>query len=208
MKSTTAQRAYRQGARALAAQATGERIVQAFTRRLAAEWFDEIRLDEVARDAQVTVQTVIRRFGGKEGLLEAAIAQMEAEIRRRRAVAPGDLTAIIDALVDDYEAVGDLLIRMLAQEARYPAVFRATELGRREHRAWLAEAFAPWLRAPEAADRARLDALVVATDVYVWKLVRRDFGRTADELRRLMAAFIDSALAGAPADPNREEVRP
>lgn len=209
MKLDATRRPYRQGARAIAAQETAARIVQAFTRRLATDWFDEIRLEDVARDAEVTVQTVIRRFGGKEGLLEAAIAQMDAEIRRRRDVAPGDIAAVIEALVDDYEAVGDLLIRMLAQETRYPAIGQATEYGRGEHRSWLAAAFAPWLTgADAAADTARLDALVVATDVYLWKLVRRDLGRARDDLRRLIAAFIASVLNGAHSGQLQDEASP
>lgn len=202
-------RPYRQGARALAAQETADRIVHAFRRRLEAEWFDEIRLDDVARDAEVTVQTVIRRFGGKEGLLEGAVARMEIEIRRRREVPPGDVAAVVEVLIEDYEAVGDLLIRMLAQEARYPAIRRATDFGRSEHRGWLADAFAPILpRLADSPDPAVLDALVVATDVYVWKLVRRDLGRPVAELRRLMQTFIAGALARANSSPTQDEARP
>jgi AcrR family transcriptional regulator len=198
MKLDAARRSYRQGARAVAAQETAERIVQAFLRRLGRDWFDEIRLEDVARDAAVTVQTVIRRFGGKEGLLDAAAAQLGVEIRRRREVTPGDVAALVEALIEDYETVGDLVIRTLAQDARYPALRRATDLGRREHRAWLAAAFAPQLGPDAERDAAPLDALVAATDVYLWQLVRRDLGRSTAELRRLMTTFIHSALAGAP----------
>src|SRR6266545_3349860 len=58
-------RRYTQGARAQAAEATALRIVDAFLTRLMKQWFDEITLDGVAEDAGVTVQTVVRRFGGK-----------------------------------------------------------------------------------------------------------------------------------------------
>jgi AcrR family transcriptional regulator len=208
MKMETPPRPYRQGARAVAAQATAERIVQAFTRRLGEDWFDEIRLEDVARDAQVTVQTVIRRFGGKEGLLEAATSQLGDEIRCRRAAPPAEVAAVVEAVIEDYEAVGDLIIRMLAQEARYPAVRRMTDVGRREHRAWLAAAFAPQLGAAGDRREAVLDALVVATDVYVWKLLRRDLDRSPAELRALMHAFIERALAGAPSGPFQPETRP
>jgi len=46
-----------------------------------------------------------------------------------------------------------------------PAVHRAMDIGRRGHREWLQRIFA----APE-----RLAELLVVTDVYAWKLLRRD----------------------------------
>jgi AcrR family transcriptional regulator len=189
-------RAYRLGARAKAAEAAADRMVAAFCTRLRDSWFDEIRLEDVAADSGVSVQTVIRRFGGKEGLLEAAYEQIGREIRSRRAVPPGDMAKAVRALVDDYEASGDLIIRSLAQEDRHPAIRRAADIGRAGHRGWLAEVFADALAGlPEAAARQRLDALVVATDVYVWKLVRRDMRRPVGELQATMERFIQAALA-------------
>jgi len=193
-------RAYRQRARAKAAEATAERILDAFARRLEQSWFDEIRLDDVAADAEVSVQTIVRRFGGKDGLLEATTSRLESQITARRQVRPGDDEAALRVLIEDYEAVGDLVLRALAQEARYPAIRGMTDLGRQSHREWLAGVFEAALAArPEAERRRRLDALVVATDVYVWKLVRRDLGRPLTELRALMRRMIDAALT----DPER-----
>src|SRR3712207_6615207 len=97
-------RAYRQSSRAAAAEATGERILLAFRNRLEQGWLEEIRLEDVARDAGVTVQTVIRRFGGKEGLLEVAAQRVGEAVELRRAVEPGDVAAAVAALIGDYEA--------------------------------------------------------------------------------------------------------
>jgi hypothetical protein len=47
---------------------------------------------------------------------------------------------------------------------------------------------------PEKA-RQRLDALVVATDLYVWKLIRRDMRRPIPELQALMERLFHAALA-------------
>ena len=44
------------------------------------------------------------------------------------------------------------------------------------HREWVQTVFAPYLPAAEAAREARVDLLVVATDVYTWKQLRRDRG--------------------------------
>lgn len=192
-----ARRPYRQTARAAAAENTSERILDAFFARLRDEWFDEIRLEDVARAADVSVQTVIRRFGSKEGLLDATRERMGRMVLSVRAVAPGDVDRAIEALIEDYETTGDLLIRTLAQEARYPALRAMTDVGRAGHRGWLAETFATRLDGLSAAEaQLRLDALVIATDVYVWKLVRRDMGRPTADLAELMRRLIVAALGG------------
>src|SRR5688500_876164 len=166
-----AKRPYRQDARARAAEATGARILEAFAARLRDSWFDEIRLEDVAEDAGVAVQTVIRRFGGKEGLLSATSDRLSSEVIARRVTRPGDIEAALAVLASDYEAAGDLVMRLLAQEDRYPAVKAITDHGRSHHRAWVAEVFSPWLaKLPPLQAQVRLDALVVATDLYIWKL--------------------------------------
>jgi AcrR family transcriptional regulator len=197
-------RPYRQTSRAAAAEATGERILAAFRERLERGWFEEIRLDDIARDAGVTVQTVIRRFGGKEGLLDVAAERFGEAVELRRDVEPGNVLAAVAAVIRDYEASGDLVMRMLAQEDRYPAIRRITDIGRASHRRWAGLVFAPWLgEAPPGRRESMLDALVVALDIYQWKLVRRDMGRSTDDLVRLMLRMIAAALGVAPAELER-----
>lgn len=192
-----ARRRYRQTARARMAEETGQRILDAFAERLKSGWFDEIRLEDVAAEAGVTVQTVIRRFGGKDGLLDAAAERLDHEIKTRREVPPGEIAGAVQALLDDYEAVGDLVMRSLAQEDRHPAMRRMTDAGRLYHRSWLLGVFSPWLEGLAVDEaRRRADALVVATDLYVWKLLRRDMGRPPTEYRRLVERLITAALDG------------
>lgn len=196
MKSAAAKREYRQTARAEAAEATAQRILAAFACRLETSWFDEIRLEDLAADAEVSVPTIVRRFGGKEGLLEAVYKGLGADIMEVRAVEVGDVETAIRALADDYEKTGDLVMRTLAQEDRYGAFRFATNLGRKSHRNWVARVFTPWLE--KAADReALLDRLVIATDVYVWKLMRRDMGRSLATYKETVARLIAEALEGA-----------
>ena len=52
------------------------------------QWYDEITLDRVADEAGVTVQTIVRRFGGKAGLLDKAIHAMVRTAQER--TPPGD----------------------------------------------------------------------------------------------------------------------
>src|SRR3954470_10428651 len=89
----TRPRAYRQALRAQQADANAERIVAACAglitsvRRIA-----DITLDDVARKSGVTVRTVLRRFGSRDGAFEAAFARIESDLKRLRVpTPPGDV---------------------------------------------------------------------------------------------------------------------
>jgi AcrR family transcriptional regulator len=190
-----AKRAYRQGARAAAAEQTGARIIEAFQRRMREDWFDQITLEEIATEAEVTVPTIIRRFGSKEGLLQAAWESFSDDVQARRASPPGDAMGAVRVVVEDYEIMGDLVVRALAQEDRFPSLKAANNAGRSGHRAWVERCFSPWLdHLPMTERRLRVDALVTATDVYVWKLVRRDMGRSAQHLKAVMLKLIEGVI--------------
>jgi len=199
MKDDSQTRSYRQTARAKAAEETGRRIVAAFVARMEAGWFDEIRLDDVARDAGVTVQTVIRRFGSKEGLLDASRKTMHEEILDWRAHPVGDVGRAIDIIIEEYEQRGDLVMRMLAQEDRFEAVRTMTEQGRMTHREWVGQVFAPWLDRLEGENlRDVHDRLVIALDIYVWKLLRLDMKRGKSAVRAAMLSMAANALSLTP----------
>jgi AcrR family transcriptional regulator len=180
----TERRPYRQTARAEAQAATRERIMEAAVPQFLERWYDEVTLAGVARDAGVSQQTLINHFGSKEGLLEAAVEHLGPERRRRAADDP------VAGVVDDYEIGGDAMIRFLALEPRLPAVSPFLDLGRANHRAWVEEAFAERLPA-RGPERERLvHALLVATDVYTWKRLRRDASLTREETIEAMRALL------------------
>ncbi len=166
--------------------------------RLNEQWYDEITLDQVAIDASVTVQTIVRRFGGKAGLLGEAIREMIRRAGERRAAPPGDLNQLVRNLVADYEGTGDTIIRLLAVEGRNAVLHEFLTHARGRHRDWIAKAFADDLELLDAAARqATLDSLVVATDVYTWKLLRRDMGRSVGAARAAISGMIRSTLAAS-----------
>lgn len=196
MKTEASGRSYNQTSRAVAAEATGQRIVDAFLTGLMQHWYDEITLERVAEEAGVTVQTVVRRFGSKDKLLAEAVQTLNLQIGRRRASSPGDMDRLVENLVEDYEHTGDAVIRLLALEPRHPALGEVLDFGRGQHRNWVAAAFAePLSSLPEASRQAALDGLVVVTDVYAWKLLRRDMLRSRSEttgtLKTLVRKTID-----------------
>lgn len=188
-----AKRAYRQTARAAAAESLRQRVVTAFNDLLLSRWIDEITLDEVAASAGTTRQTVIRLFGGKDGLLEAVMALVRAEAVPRTSIS-ADVSArtALQGLIAHYEAVGDMVVRFLAQEERHSALRPLLAQGRREHRTWVAERFGFAQSDLDELERERqLTRLIVATDIYTWKLLRRDFGKSQDEVLHLMVSIIN-----------------
>ncbi|HWE97230.1 MAG TPA: TetR/AcrR family transcriptional regulator [Tepidisphaeraceae bacterium] len=206
MKSTPATRRYSQGARAQSALDTARRIVGAFLSLLMTQWFDEITLDRVAADAGVTVQTVVRRFGGKEGLLAASVKTLSGRIHAQRATPQGDIARLAANVIADYEQTGDAVIRLLALEPRHPALKQVLDFGRREHRNWVAAAFSQMLGALHAPARERaIDALVTVTDVYVWKLLRRDMGRSVPAATATLKRLIHATITEFSAKPHSGE---
>lgn len=194
------QRRYRQTARAEATRETGRRILQATGDLWRELPFDEITLQAIADRAEVSVQTVLRRYGSKEGVVEAVLAERTLGVRAHRDTAPaGDLDSALDVLLDHYEREGDAVLRTLAAEDRLEAARLIVATGRAYHRDWCARVFAPWLLPSEAGEHAaRLDAFVAATDIYLWKLLRRDLGRSPESVRATFRALLDGLTRPLP----------
>ena len=180
------------GARAVAAAATGERILDAAVEVFWELPTDQVSLDEVARRAGVSVQTVIRRFGGREGLLAAAADRETARVRGQRDEAPpGDVAGAVRVLMDHYEAMGDLVLRLLAEEQRTPGLGPIAENGRAVHREWCARVFAAALASRAGPElRRRMAQIVAVCDVYTWKLLRRDAGLSRQQTELALAELL------------------
>jgi AcrR family transcriptional regulator len=190
-------RRYTMAARADAAQQTGERILAAAFDRFRVALFDEVTLDQIAADAGVTVQTVIRRFGSKEGIVAALTQVREAGVTAQRGDAPtGDLAAALTNLMEHYEAEGDLMMHLLRQESRVPAFAAVAARGRQIHAQWCARVFAPWLDARSGVDRRRLSAQLVAVcDLYTWHLLRRQQGLSQRQTKLALLELLEGTLS-------------
>jgi AcrR family transcriptional regulator len=193
-----AKRRYRMGVRAEATAATRRRILEALVRLGAERFVDEITLDDVADRAGVTVPTVLRHFGSRNGLLAAAAEEIKATVLAQRSEAPvGDIPGAVANLVEHYERWGDRIVRLLAQEERVPVLRTFLEEGRAVHREWTERTFAPFLRRRSGAARRRLRAqLVAACDVYMWKLLRRDLGLGRGETERALVELLTAVTGG------------
>jgi AcrR family transcriptional regulator len=196
MKTT---RTYTMTARARATDETRRRILQAAFDLQSRHLASEIGLEAVAGRADVSVQTVLRHFGSRAGLFEEAVLFARDQIAEERRPPVGDVAGALRVLVDHYEKRGDLALMMLAQETTYDEVRQMSDRGKAMHRAWVAEVFAGALDGLDPAGRGELvDLLVVATDVYAWKLLRRDRGLSRAQTEHRIHTLVSAVLAGTP----------
>ena len=197
-KSTRPKRSYRMVARAEAAAATKERILEAAWNGVSTHPYEQVRLADVASDAGVSELTVYSGFGSKDQLFVAAwIWAIGPEGERRNQARVGQVREAVRLLYDSYEAQGDASLRILAEEDRIHAIRQMTDAGRAWHRAWVERTFAPVLAGSRGAARdRRLVALIVATDILVWKLLRREMELDRATAERIVIEMI-TATKGA-----------
>ncbi len=196
MNEEAQKRRYQMSKRADAFAQTAKDIFDATTGLWHEHPIADITLEAVAQRAGVSVRTIIRRYGSKEGLFEACIqnyaTDMEANRDRAR---PGDVEAAIHGLLQDYEAHGDAMIRTLAVEAQLDIACQVLKVGRRHHRCWCERMFAPHLPDQESADyEPLLRAFVAATDLYLWKLLRRDLKQTLNETQDTLMKLVKGLI--------------
>jgi AcrR family transcriptional regulator len=193
-------RPYRMAARAKAMEATREKILAAVEMAFEELLFDEITLAEIAKRAGVSVQTILRHFETREGLFLASLLHTGAKMGSDRTVLPdGDVEEIVGVLVDHYEKFGDRLLRMLAQEEREPTLRMLSDLGREFHLEWCKQAFSPALKGLRGTKRERRIAqFVTGTDIYVWKLLRRDRGLSHAQTKLAMRELLEPLMAASP----------
>ena len=152
-----------------------------------------LSLEAVAERAGTTVQTVLRHFGSKGGLFEAAVRRGFDKVKSDRDEVPaGDLEAVVAYLARHYEEMGPTVLQMLAIEHEAPEVARIVQWGRELHRAWVERVLAPLLRRSEGPERRRrLAMLIGATDVLMWKILRMEQGLSQRAYQRSVLEFLD-----------------
>ncbi len=195
----SAKRPYRMVARAEAVSATAERVLDVALELFTERPYEDVSVEEIAQRAEVTKRTVLRRFGSKEALFLAAMDRGGREEMRARDEAPvGDVARAVANVVGHYERWGANRLRLLSQEDRIPVVAEDVEIGRRYHWSWVERTFAPLIDGlTGAARKRRIAALVALTDLYTWKLLRRDLGLSQAETERTLIELINK-LKGEP----------
>ena len=186
----TPPRTYRMEARQEAVDSTSERILQA-AYDMWLKWpYDQITVEAVAVSAGVSRQTVVRHFGTKDELAMAVVDWQRPHEEASRVALPGDVPRAIERLIDRYETMGDGNVRILELEGRVPAVSYLLEQAR--------ESDAP--RRGRERDQIIL-ALYAATDVTLWKLLRRDLGQTRPTVEAIIRRMVQGVIAGTQTQP-------
>lgn len=187
-------RPYRMRARAEAASRTRSRILQAVLDLHVERFHDQITLEDVARRADVTVQTVLRHFGSRERLVTAAAEHAKTAVVTQRSAAPvGDVDGAVDNLLDHYDEWGASALRLLAQEERVPQLRVVADAGRAAHAQWVERTFGPFLA--QTSDELLRPKLIVLTDVFTWKLLRLDLGLDRTTTASALASMIRAVIA-------------
>jgi len=180
-------------ARAEAVAATRDRIARAAMARFHAQLYDDVTIAAVAADAGVSAQTVLNHFESKEGLFTAAAARFSADMAgARERTRPHDAATAVAALMEQFERSGDGNVRLALLDERIPAVKAALDDGRSFHQRFLAGVFAERLPRAAAERRRALAALHAATDVYTWKLLRRDLGLGRRAAQQVMTEMVEA----------------
>jgi len=190
-------RPYKKVVREQSQQRTREALLDAADEELSRDGLSNASLESVAAKAGVTKQTLLRHFGSKEGLIEAAIRRTSEFVRKERARAPiGDLPGAMHNLMDHYERWGKLVMRVLAEEHRSSLVHKMTDHGRQVHYDWVDYAFGPQLEdLDEEARLRRRAALIALCDVHTWWLLSHDLGLERSEVSAILTDLIERLLA-------------
>ena len=189
-------RPYTMRARADAVEATRDRIVDAAMALFFEHAYEDVTLAGIAKAAGVSHQTVLNHFESKEGVALAVADR----VRRARPTTP---------------ATGPSPATSQARSARWSASTsgwatptcagrrRAERLGslaaildtaRASHQEWLRHMFGARLPRDVAARRRAVNALHAATDVFTWKLLRRDLRCTRAETERTIVHLVEAIL--------------
>ena len=195
-------RTYRMEARQEAVDSTSERILQA-AYDMWLKWpYDQITVEAVAVSAGVSRQTVVRHFGTKDELAMAVVDWQVPHEEASRVALPGDVPRAIERLIDRYETMGDGNVRILELEGRVPAVSYLLEQARESHRNWVTTILLPSDAPRRGRERDQIIlALYAATDVTLWKLLRRDLGQTRPTVEAIIRRMVEGVIAGTQTQP-------
>jgi AcrR family transcriptional regulator len=191
-----ANRTYQMGARAEAVEATRERIARAAAELFLEQTFEDVTLAAIAKAAGVSHQTVLNHYGSKAGVVRGVVEVLGDETMSARSAEPGDVPGAVHALVGEYERMGDANFRWAASADRHDELASVLDIARAGHQAWLEAMFGEALPTARVARRRAVHALHAATDVYTWKLFRRDLRLSRAETEKLMTDLVVGVIEG------------
>lgn len=179
-------RRYTQTSRSAQTLARRQRMIHAVFELIDRGSFGEVTLQGVADEAGVSLKTVVRHFGSKEGLLRQAMDEARGVEEDNRSVPVGDLDAVCRVLAERYEVMAEQIYRTGDVELTYHWLSDWVQMARTSHLDWLAEAFDPWLPAEGPEREDRLMCLFSATEIRSWWAIRQRFAYSPERARAVM----------------------
>jgi len=188
-------RGYVKGARAHAEDQTRAALLDAADEAFLAGPWEQASLEEIARAAGVTKQTLLRHFGSKDGLLQRVLLRAVDEVKEQRLGVPtDDIAGAVNNLLEHYELRGGWAMRSSNLDLDGPLA----DLGRRArqlHYDWVELAFGGWLAAARPSERRRLRAALIAVcDVQAWWILSHDLELSRAEVRATLILTIKRLL--------------
>ena len=186
-------RTYDMSTRSRKAAQTTETIIAATERLLTEKPLEEVSLNAIAGESGVTVQTVLRHMESREGCIVAVAERVSSRVQNQRGSSEtGNITDAIEKLITHYEQEGKLVLNLLAQQHSGESfASNFTSEGRSYHRQWVERCFAPHITKNYSE---LIDTLVVATDIYTWKLLRLDLGRPLHTTKTIITNMVKKIL--------------
>jgi AcrR family transcriptional regulator len=182
----------------LAVQKSRERAIAEFINLSGEMSLDDITLDRVAQATGVTVRTLLRHFDGKEHLVreshEAILRSIDTILEED---SPGSL-GFVGRIVRFMEKAGDYVVRFENEAENYPSLIPDLERGRQMRRAALSVMFDANIKCEKDARERTLKALYVVSDVYAWKILRRDYGLSMEETESLLHDLVEVVMRHIP----------
>ena len=193
-------RGYQMTARAASTARTAEAILAATVSLYEDKPIADITLADIAARAGVTVQTVLRRFGDKDGVFDAAVEQFAAEVFSQRGAAVGlDARQAVANLAEHYEQWAGLMLKLLGEESRTPGLRATLDTAREYHRTWCRDVFADALDQAPPARRARLLAQICCIcDLRSWENLRLNAGLSRPQAELAIYEMLISLITKEP----------
>lgn len=175
------------------AEKTKERIIKSTENLLATGPLAGVTLPAIAKGANITVQTVMRQMGSRDGCLKAVAKLVYERIDSQRGrTTPGDIDSAISTLMAHYESESALILNLLEQANKGETFAKtAAERGQVYHRKWVEHCFLPLVG---NAQQETIDALVVATDIYLYKLLRLEMERSIKATKAIINRLVRGIL--------------
>jgi AcrR family transcriptional regulator len=167
---STPKRSYNGHIQATIASVTHQHILKATLDHCLITRPDQVTLEPIATRAGVAVQTILRHFSTKEGLLAAAAHHLYTEAQTHwEQITPGDVETALLTLAEQYERLIPWLDLLILQTDAAAA-----------HQIWTTHIFSPSL--PEPTTRhLRLAQIAAATDLSYWHTLRQTLNRAEAE---------------------------